>query len=73
MHERGCRNEEIRLTEGDVAFTASCHEAAPFQDHILVDREHASLKPRPQFLIQPSIECRPPLLFGVFVYRVICQ
>ena len=65
MHAGGCGNEEIRLTEGDVAFTASRHEAAPFQNHILVDREHASLEPGSQFPIQPSLECRPSLRVGL--------
>ena len=61
MHARGRRDEEIRLTEGDIAFTASRHEPAPFQDHVLVDREHASLEPGPQFPIEPSLQRRPLL------------
>lgn len=65
MHASGRRNEEIRLTEGDVSFATSCYEAAPFQDHILVDWEHASLEPGPQFLIQPSLERRPLLRVGL--------
>lgn len=65
MHASGRRDEEIRLTGGDVAFAASRYEAAPFQEHILVDREHASLKPGPQFLIQPILERRPLLRVGL--------
>lgn len=65
MHACGRRNEEIRLTEGDAPFAASRHEAAPFQDHILVDWEHASLEPGPQFLIQPCLERRPLLRVGL--------
>ena len=64
MHACGCRNEEIRLTEGDVLLPASCHEAAPFQDHILVDRQHASMEPRPQLQIEPYLKCRPMLRVG---------
>lgn len=67
MHACGRRNEEIRLAESDVPFPASRHEAAPFQAHILVDREHASIEPRPQLHIEPCLECCPMLRVGPFL------
>ena len=56
MYSSGRSNKQVRLTKDDADFPSQLHHAAPFKNHLLVNRENAAGKPRPQVSVEPTVQ-----------------